>query len=278
MKAFVLDSEEFQRELRCHPHEAGEIEFLRSVLRPGMRVIEVGANKGVTSVAIAEAIGREGHLHAFEPVPEFYDELRCNLVRNETRNVSTHRLALGDRSGQVSFYKHGEGSGVAPIDHAAVLHVKATTIDDFMAGQSDDRVDFLNLDCEGSELLVLRGAGRILERYSPGIFCEVHHGYLEQLGQSAGDIVDLLTDLGYVIRFLQVEDLDAEPAADGCSHLYAWKGKGEKRVQEIRRRLKDLKTRMPAHSVKASMVQELEELEEQLKEARALRDGGARTA
>lgn len=278
MKTFVLDSEEFQRELRCHPHEAGEIEFLRSVLRPGMRVIEVGANRGVTSVAIAEAIGSEGHLHAFEPVPQFHEELRCNLVRNETRNVSTYRLALGDRSGQVSFYKHGEGSGVAPIDHAAVLHVKATTIDDFMAGQSDDRVDFLNLDCEGSELLVLRGAGCILERYSPGIFCEVHHGYLEQLGQSAGDIVDLLTDLGYVIRFLQVEDLDAEPTLGECSHLYARKPNAEGRVRELRQKIEDLEARMPAHSVRAAMMQELEELKEQLKEARDVREGGARTA
>ncbi|RLC63381.1 MAG: hypothetical protein DRI48_08510, partial [Chloroflexi bacterium] len=72
MNEFVLESEEFRRELQNSPHEAGEVEFLRSVLRPGMHVIEAGANRGVTAVAIAREIGSEGRLYTFEPVPEFY--------------------------------------------------------------------------------------------------------------------------------------------------------------------------------------------------------------
>ncbi|MGD2176108.1 MAG: FkbM family methyltransferase, partial [Candidatus Brocadiaceae bacterium] len=96
MKGFILDSRELQRELKNSPHHAGEVEFLRSVLRRGMRVIEAGANRGVTAVAIAKRIGGHGHLYAFEPVPEFHAELRKNILRNHAGNVSTHRLALSN--------------------------------------------------------------------------------------------------------------------------------------------------------------------------------------
>jgi hypothetical protein len=40
------------------------------------------------------------------------------------------------------------------------------------------------------------------------------------------------------------------------------------KVKEIEERIADLKARWPAHSVKPSMWQELEDLEEELKKAR----------
>jgi len=273
MIGFIFNSRQFQRQLRGAPHHAGEVEFLRSVLTPGMHAVEVGANRGVTAVAMAEKIGDDGHLYAFEPVPEFCKKLRENLRRNDAHNVSPHQLALSNRRGRVEFYKHGEGSGITPSDNAEVLYVEATTVTDFLAEQEEDRLDFLNLDCEGSELLVLQGAEDTLRQQAPQIFCEIHQGYLSALDQSAGDVLDFLSELGYQVRPLQVEKLDAECSAEECSHLYAWKTPRERETEYLKRKMADLKDRMPAHSVKPSMMQELEELEEEL---RAIRQGLSR--
>ena len=90
MISFLFDSEALQAELRNSPHEAGEVAFLQSVLRPGMSVIEAGANRGVTAVAIARQMSDRGHLYAFEPVREFHLELKANLLRNGVKNVSVH--------------------------------------------------------------------------------------------------------------------------------------------------------------------------------------------
>jgi len=264
MNGFIFDSEDFQRELQNSPHDAGEVEFLRSILSTGMYVIEAGAHRGVTAVAIARQIGREGHLYAFEPVPEFYAQLKENLLRNGVQNASAHLLALGERRERIRFYKHGAGSGITPAEGAELLHVEVTTVTDFLAEQGQDRIDLLNLDCEGSELLVLRGAKRLLEEHSPLIFCELHHGYLDQLNQSAGDVVDFLTELGYSVHPLQVEDLNAETNFQECSHLYAQKPSRESEIDDLKKKIADLKERMPIHSVKPSMMQELEDLEEQL--------------
>ena len=49
-----------------------------------------------------------------------------------------------------------------------------------------------------------------------------------------------------------------------------WK---EKRMEELERQIKDLKGRIPAHSVKPTMLQELEELEEELEKLKKQKEG-----
>ncbi len=267
MSGFTYDSEEFRRELKNSPHHAGEVEFLRSICRPGMHVIEAGANRGVTAVALAKVIGKEGHLHAFEPVPEYCAVLKQNLSANGVVNTSVYQLALSDRQGRIRLHKHGAGSGITPSPNAEELWVQATTVTDFLRDEKIGRIDLLHLDCEGSEMLVLKGAKALLEEHAPEIFCEIHHPYLKELGQSAHDVITFLTGIGYDVQPLQVENLDAETSFENCSHICARKRVQEEDVQELKRKIADLKGRMPAHSVNPSMMQELEELEEQLKTA-----------
>ena len=267
MDRFIYDSKEFWDQLQNDPHQAGEIEYLRSIARPGMHVIDVGANRGVTTVALAANVAPEGRVYAFEPVPEYFDLLKENLSRNEIENVSAFNLALSNQNGRIRFYKHGEGSGIAPAQDAEMLWVEATTIADFLQDHSIGRTDLLNLDCEGSELVVLQGARPILEQQAPQIFCEIHHASLHQLGQSTDDLTRLLRSFGFDLRPLEVEDLDAERGFENCSHIYARRRPEDSRVERLKRAIADLKGRMPAHSVKPSMFEDLEELEEQLKAA-----------
>ena len=124
MNEFVFNKA-FRHELRENAHHYGEVTFLESVLRPGMVVVEGGANCGVTAVAIAKAVGKTGHVHAFEPVPEYFEVFETNIARNDIANISTYNLALSDRTGSLSFYKHGEGSGVTPVNDAEKIRVRA---------------------------------------------------------------------------------------------------------------------------------------------------------
>jgi len=221
---FVYESGDFKAELQKSAHYCGEISFLRSIARPGMQVMEIGANTGVTVVALAKAIGDAGHLYAFEPVPEYYAALMANLSRNAVTNVSAYNMALSNHTGRIAFYKReGGGSGIAPARGGETHWVEATTITEFLIVEEIDRVNLLNLDCEGSELLVLQGARAVLERHAPQIFCEIHHGYLEELGHSADEVIGYLSDLGYSVQFLQIEDLEADVCVDTCSHVYATK-------------------------------------------------------
>jgi len=220
--AFIYDSAEFRDELANSPHYAGEIAFLESIAKPGIIAVEAGANKGVTTVALAKAIGETGHLYVFEPVPDYYSQLEANLSRNGVRNISTYQLALSNRTGRIQFYKReGGGSGITPAKGGEMLWVEATTITEFLTVEEIHTLNLVNLDCEGSELLVLQGAQAVLEKYTPDIFCEIHHGYLGELDQSVADVIGFLHQFGYSIRLLQVEGPDTETSTDTCSHIYA---------------------------------------------------------
>ena len=186
-----------------------------------MTALDIGANKGLTTVAIARRIGPGGRGHAFEPVPEYYRRLQANLFRNGVHNVRAYRLALGDRLGRVDYYKNGGGSGIVPKDGAEKLSVEVTTLDSFAEEQRLGRVDLINMDCEGSELRVLKGGERTLQTGALKLFCEVHRGRLDALGHSLAELVTWLEDRGFRVRPVLIADLDKDAGYEDCTHIFA---------------------------------------------------------
>jgi len=268
MEPFIYESQKFETELKEDLHLAGEVEFLRSVAKPGMSAVDVGAHRGVTTVTLARSVGPAGYVYAFEPVPEYCQAATDNLRRNGIANAKVFGLALGEQPGRIRFHQRGGSSGIVPGEDERVLTVSATTIADFLAQRRVEKIDVLNMDCEGSELRVLRGAGAILREQAPQIFCEMHPDFLRSLGQSPVELVAFLEDLGYRVQPVSVEALETRPDLEECSHIYARRPENQARIQDLEARIRDLKGRMPAHSLRPSMLQELEELEEELQKAK----------
>jgi len=223
MPFIAYDSPEFRKHLQESPHARGEVTFLQSICKPGMTALDVGANKGVTTLTLAKAVGGDGRVWAFEPVPASFALLQTNLSRNEASNVEAFQMAVGEQPGVADFYEHGEGSGIVPAEQADQLKVTVTTIDGFLHEHGAPRIGVISLDCEGSELLAFRGAEKTLIADAPQVFCEIHHGYLETLGQSVTDVVAYLTELGYQVRPLSVEHLGSDVGLNECSHIHAAK-------------------------------------------------------
>jgi len=212
---------EFDDFLENHPHEAAEVRFLESVLQPGMKAMDVGANMGVTTMAISRRIGQEGEVYAFEPVPRYFHMLERNLSVNSLDNVKAFPLALTDHVGTVGLYDRDLSSGIVSEEGAPKLEVSSTTIDDFTEEQAVDRIDLIAMDCEGSELLVLRGAENTLRTNRPSVFCEIHHGFLSQLGQSASDIFEYLRHLGFKVRALCDTEMRTADNIESSEYLVA---------------------------------------------------------
>jgi len=221
LEQFVYDSPAFQARLKEDAHPYGEVAMLEAMAEPGMIALEFGANKGLTTVALARSVGPQGKVHAFEPVPEYYAALLDNLRRNEVDNARIHQLAVTDREREAQYYKHGEGSGIVQADDAEEISVGTISLDTFMAEQALGRVDLINMDCEGAELLALRGGEKTLQQYAPSIFCEIHHDYLSRLGQSVDDIVAYLRALDFEVTPVRVEALDEKVEFNKCSHICA---------------------------------------------------------
>jgi hypothetical protein len=60
-----------------------------------------------------------------------------------------------------------------------------------------ERCDFIKIDAEGAELLVLKGATQVLGRWHPHLMLEVQEPHCRRFGYSPEAIADLLGTLGY---------------------------------------------------------------------------------
>jgi hypothetical protein len=74
----------------------GELDLFRQIVRPGMTVVEVGANIGAHTVSIAQCLGGNGRLLAFEPQLAIFQMLCANMALNELEPVEPHWAAVGD--------------------------------------------------------------------------------------------------------------------------------------------------------------------------------------
>jgi FkbM family methyltransferase len=106
--------------------------------------------------------------------------------------VEAFAMALSDRSGYTDFYLRGVRSGIVYEKDARRIRVNTTTIERFLRRRKMQTIDMINMDCEGSEFLVLKGAEKSLRKNDVRIFCELHHVLLRQLGQSTDRIIAYL--------------------------------------------------------------------------------------
>ena len=218
---FLYDSPSFRDFLKNNPHERGEVRFLESVVKEGMNVVDVGGHIGVTTVIIAKQVGKRGLVYSFEPVPEYFNILKKNLSTNKLENAAAVQLAVTDRLETIDFYQHGGFSGIIHDEGAKKFKANTTTIDTFLNEQEMERLDLIYMDCEGSELLVLKGAEESLRKNKVQIFYEIHHDYLKHLGQSIQHIVQYLQKLEYEVHSVSLDSLSIRSDFDNAEYIYA---------------------------------------------------------
>ena len=96
-----------------------EQQLVRRYVKPGMRVLDVGANIGYYLLLFEELVGPRGEVICVEPSPENLPELRANIANNGFSNVLLHEVAVGASEGTAAI-KSGINSGVATLGDGAV--------------------------------------------------------------------------------------------------------------------------------------------------------------
>jgi FkbM family methyltransferase len=189
---------------------SGDRAFFRQRLRPGMTVVDVGANQGIYTLLFAELVGSSGHVLAFEPDPVLCSALRQNLRRNGTSNVTVYENALGARSEQRLLLRSAVNSGdnrltiEAPSQEREGVIVATRPLDELTHGR---KVDFVKIDVQGWELEVLQGMVETLRSSSPMVFFEYSPADLRAAGAAPSDVWTFFGKHGFEIHEPTVEGL-----------------------------------------------------------------------
>lgn len=193
--------------------EQVELAFIRQIVKLGMTAIDAGANIGVHTLTLADCVGPEGTVHAFEPSDAF-GRLRQNVALNHFESrTRLHHAALGANEGVLSLVRCTAGyeaftSRGTPLykEYAAgeVFEVPMLSLDHYSERAGIERIDFLKIDVEGSEPEVIRGAAGLLARGAIRcVMTEVNEVCLRNCGSSPGDLVKLLRQSGLELRQLE---------------------------------------------------------------------------
>ncbi len=151
-------------------YEPEQTRLFRSKCRPGDTVIDVGANVGWYTIIASKLVGKDGTVIAFEPEPENFAILKRNVLANGCDNVILEQKALSNAAGTLTLYLDELNKGMHSIvsdQRGGAIKVEGLRLDDYLENRFK-KVDFVKIDVEGAEPMVLEGMRRAIESH-PGI-------------------------------------------------------------------------------------------------------------
>ncbi|WP_346316784.1 FkbM family methyltransferase [Chitinophaga sp. YIM B06452] len=187
-----------------------EVDFFRKYIPEGSMAIDIGANIGDLTVAMAIAAGGSGKVLALDPNPHVFSVLQENAKLNKGKaNIIPLQFAAADRD--MNFYY---ASSEASMSNGGLITdlndnrhgkyklkepIKGKHLGNFLEQEYQDwlpKLSLIKIDTEGLDYFVLTTLERILEKYHPVIIAEI---FLEIPVSMRNDIFDLLKKYGYTL-------------------------------------------------------------------------------
>src|SRR5947199_711420 len=144
-------------------YERAEIAFFRSRFGRDMTFIDVGANVGLYSALALSTADFRGRVLAIEPHAESRAYLEKTIESNGPRGAARiSALAAAAQAGTLTLYKNPENKGDNRLYPDPLLRgeekTAADTLDNICRGHGIASAQFIKIDVQGAEALVMRGA------------------------------------------------------------------------------------------------------------------------
>ena len=139
-------------------------------IKSGMTVFDIGANIGYLTFIAAKTCGDNGLVISFEPGKDSFDLMKKSLVLNTYKNVELFNKGVAEKSKKGKLFISPYGSVVNTIldedNESNSIDIEIISLDDFVSMRKI-RPDFIKIDVQGAEYLVLEGMKNLLEKNYP---------------------------------------------------------------------------------------------------------------
>ena len=150
-------------------------ELLAKLIIPGMTVVDIGANLGYFTLLMADLVGSEGRVYAFEPNTDLAERMRQSISINGFENTTTvYEQALADAEGDVLLVvpaNEPKNGHLLPADHPAGVDsvtetrpMRTRRLDSYSEVLT---ADLIKIDADTSELAIWQGMTAILKTSRP---------------------------------------------------------------------------------------------------------------
>jgi len=184
-------------------------------------IVDVGAHLGLHTERFLN-LGAE--VIAFEPIPHLADALR---LRFSGKRLRVEAKALSNREGESTFVVNhtapGQSGLLARLDtpDSALLQqiaVELIPLDHYQL----QNIDFIKIDCEGAEPIILEGGTKTIRTSRPLISVEYGQPGYEAYGLNKKTLYDWATTFDYFVSDLFGNPFETPEEYDACVNIYYW--------------------------------------------------------
>lgn len=170
---------------------------------PGDVCIDVGASIGFFTCLLANRVGPQGLVYAFEPNGLSFGHLERNVAMRGLANVFALRQAVWNKP-EKTLKLHS----VPALGYTSVLEYVTTTYTEQVRAVTIDSLAlsprFIKIDCEMAELQALQGATRTLAAGVDCVVLEFNYPLMRQNELSDRVIRDFMHNLGYDMFLISI--------------------------------------------------------------------------
>ncbi len=224
------------RHVAVGEYEADVTAVFRRVLRPGMGVLDIGANIGWFTMLSASLVGPGGFVLAMEPNPANARLLEASRRLNGFAHVMVSQTAAGQATGLLALYaQDSNGMTAAPPDTLDGL-LAARTVPCVPADAlvpTERPIGLVKVDVEGAEYLALKGAEATLARNRPVVISEFSPSLMPGIsGVDGTEYLRWLAGLGYALAVV-LPDGSCEAMGTGAAVMAAWERRGTDHIDIV---------------------------------------------
>ena len=187
------------------------------------KILDLGANIGL-SILFFKELYPESEVIAYEADPKIFNYLKNNVHNNGYKDVQLINKAVWSENATLNFCSDGADGGRINSDVESRVTVEAVDIAEVL---KNDRFDFIKMDIEGAENLVIPRCEGLLS--SVQYFFVEYHSKVGQK-QNLNEILDLLSKEGFRVYLQNPWNqptpfirLESYAGFDFQINIYAWK-------------------------------------------------------
>jgi len=177
-------------------YERETVEIFNAELASGQVVLDIGANEGVFSSLCGKIVGPNGLVIAIEPQSRLRDIIEINLRINGIPNFKIYQAAIGGDETQkmkINLFP-ALNSGASSLLRQHKLSKKTeeisfVSIDTILKDSKLTKIDFIKIDVEGFEHLVIKQLLPYMQRGQVGkLLLDFHSSILQAFNINPQDI------------------------------------------------------------------------------------------
>ncbi len=214
VEILVRANEDVGKEILLQRFEIEELRYLTDKLPNDSVILDVGANIGLFSLVLASK-SKNINVHAFEPIQLNAKLIAVSKQINHLENLTINQTCVGASDGFVEFSVSTDSAYSSMIDsgrkkESEKINCPVCKLDTYVKAANIQKIDFIKIDVEGAEKLVLSGAQALLthQKLRPNLLMlELYDLNLKQYATSVNDIVQLMNEYGYSAYYLSNNEL-----------------------------------------------------------------------